>query len=268
MQVSLIIATFNQSESLMLLLQSIEMQTIIPDEIIIADDGSGDQVKKVINEVQKNSFLKIKHSWQENLGFRAAKSRNKAIAKSNFEYIIMVDGDMILHPKFIQDHINNSKIGFYVQGSRALLSEHHTNKIFENAKKNKNFEISFFSAGLGNRKNSIHSSFLSKFSDILNFNKDKLHSVRSCNIGFYKKDCIAVNGFNNKFEGWGREDSEFILRLLNKGLKRKNVRFNLIQYHLWHNESSREHLKKNTLMLDQAINNHSNWCDDGIDKYL
>ncbi len=103
---------------------------------------------------------------------------------------------------------------------------------------------------------------------ILNFNKDKLHSVRSCNIGFYKKDCIAVNGFNNKFEGWGREDSEFILRLLNKGLKRKNVRFNLIQYHLWHNESSREHLEKNTVMLDKAINNHSNWCDDGIDKYL
>jgi len=268
MQVSLIIATFNQSESLMILFKSIEMQTRIPDEIIIADDGSGEEVRKVINEVQQNSFLKINHSWQENIGFRAAKSRNKAIAKSNFEYIIMVDGDMILHPKFIQDHIDNSKKGFYVQGSRVLLSESQTNKIFKNSKKNKNFEISFFSPGLGNRKNSIYSTSLSKLSNILNFNSNKLHSVRSCNISFYREDCIAVNGFNNKFEGWGREDSEFILRLLNSGLKRKNVRFNLIQFHLWHNESSREHLDKNTLMLEKAIKNHSIWCDDGIDRYL
>ena len=264
MQVSLIITTYNQPESLMLTLRSVENQSIIPNEIIIADDGSSIETKNAILKFKRNSTLNIIHSWQEDIGFRAAKSRNRAIALAKFEYIILIDGDMILHRRFVQDHLENSKIGNFVQGSRVLLTPIKTKDLLSS----KNNTISFFSNGIQNRKNAIHSRFLSFISSLLKNKRKKLSSIRSCNMGFYKKDCIDINGFNNSFEGWGREDSEFVVRLLNNGIKRKTVRFSLIQYHLWHNENSRDSLEKNTLMLEEAISNRSSWCEDGINRFL
>ena len=83
-------------------------------------------------------------------------------------------------------------------------------------------------------------------------------------MAFFRKDCININGFNNEFEGWGREDSEFVVRLLNSGIKRKNLRFSAIQYHLWHNENSRNMLQKNNNILDETINNSLVRCKNGI----
>ena len=87
-------------------------------------------------------------------------------------------------------------------------------------------------------------------------------------MSFYKEDCLNVNGFNNDFEGWGREDSEFAVRLLNSGINRKNVRFNMIQFHLWHKDTARDSLDQNDEILSSAIDNYSNWCDNGIKRYL
>ena len=87
-------------------------------------------------------------------------------------------------------------------------------------------------------------------------------------MAFYKQDCIDINGFNNEFEGWGREDSEFITRLLNSGINRKNIRFNAIQFHLWHNENIRNSLEKNEAILQNTINNQIKWCDSGLKKFL
>ena len=259
MKITLIITTYNWPESLLLVIESIRHQTILPNEIIIADDGSTEVTKDLITSFNKSSDIDIIHSWQEDIGFRAARSRNKAIFKSSGNYIILIDGDVILHPQFLQDHITNAEPGFFVQGSRVLLSEIQTKKAL--FKKNINF--SFFSANLSNRKNSIHSKFLSK---IFSNKKNHLRGVKSCNIAFYKKDCMSINGFNNDFEGWGREDSEFVVRLINSGVKRKNIRFNAIQFHLWHNENSRLSLERNEVMLEDAINNGIQWCENGINS--
>ena len=87
-------------------------------------------------------------------------------------------------------------------------------------------------------------------------------------MAFFKKDCININGFNNDFEGWGKEDSEFIVRLLNSGINRKNLRFNALQFHLWHNENARASLKQNEIIFNEAIDNKTKWCDNGINQYL
>ena len=261
MRVSLIITTYNWPESLFLVLKSIENQTIVPEEVVIADDGSNVETKEMIAKFQKDSELNISHSWQEDNGFRAAKSRNKAIAKSYGDYIILIDGDIILHPQFIQDHVNNAKVGYFIQGSRVLL----TQDITEQRIINKKISFSFFSKGLHSRKNSIHSIFLSK---IFSTNKNSLRGTRCCNIAFFKQDCINVNGFNNEFEGWGREDSEFVVRLFNNGTNRKNVRFNAIQYHLWHKESDRKSLDYNNQLLHKSIEHKLKVCKKGINKYI
>jgi hypothetical protein len=87
-------------------------------------------------------------------------------------------------------------------------------------------------------------------------------------MAFFKQDCININGFNNDFEGWGREGSEFVVRLLNSGIHRKNLRFNALQFHLWYNENTRASLQQNEVIFNNAINNNTKWCDNGIDRYL
>ena len=133
------------------------------------------------------------------------------------------------------------------------MNEHH------------NLAFNILSKGLSNRKNAIHSNFLSK---LFSRKKNYLRGLKTCNVAFYRKDCISVNGFNNNFEGWGREDSEFFIRLINKGVTRKTLKFNVIQYHLWHDEVSKNSLSKNDQLLKKTIDENLNWCDDGINNYL
>jgi len=259
MKLTLIITTYNWPEALLLVMESIERQVRQPDELIIADDGSSEETKNLINKFKKNSDLNIFHSWQEDIGFRAARSRNKAIVKSTGDYIILIDGDTILHTKFVKDHFDNAEPGCFVQGSRVLLSEKDTKK----ALVEKIINFSVFSLGLKNRKNSIHSKLLSV---IFSNKKNNLRGIKTHNVAFYRQDCLNINGFNNEFVGWGREDSEFAARLINSGIKRKNVRFNSIQFHLWHNDSSRDLLAKNDAILEDAVNNSKKWCIDGMNS--
>jgi glycosyltransferase involved in cell wall biosynthesis len=261
MLVSIIITTYNRPDALLLVLLSIEEQIVLPYEVIIADDGSNNDTRKVILNYQKTSQLNIIHSWQEDYGFRAAQSRNKAIAVAKGEYIVLIDGDMILHSSFIHDHINNAEIGYFIQGTRVLLTQKTTKYALKKMKVN----FSFFSKGIKNRKNSIHSNFLSK---IFLKKQNYLRGIKTCNMGFFKKDSIDINGFNNGFQGWGREDSEFAVRLINNGIKRKNIHCNVIQFHLWHVEENRESLVQNELILKSSIENKSIWCEKGIDKFL
>lgn len=261
MRVSLIITTYNRADALLLVLQSVENQSFIPLEVIIADDGSNNITKQLVCSFQKKTKLQITHSWQEDKGFRAARSRNKAIAKSIGDYIIIIDGDMILHSNFVEDHIKNAQPNFFVQGSRVLLTKDKTSEVLNN----KELIFSIFSSGLQNRKNAIYSSSLSK---IFSNHNIFLNGTRSCNLAFYRNDCISVNGFNNEFEGWGREDSEFIARLLNYGLKRKILKFNAIQYHLWHKTSSKSFLLKNNELLESTIATQLKFCKNGINSYL
>ena len=259
MKITLIITTYNWPESLLLVIQSIRNQTTWPNEIIVADDGSRNETKELIHNINKEFEMNIIHSWQQDNGFRAARSRNNAIFKSSGDYIILIDGDVILHPNFIKDHIDNAEQGYFIQGSRALLSKKETKK----ALSRKIVNFSFFYPGLKNRKNAIYSKFLSS---IFSTKKNHLYGIKSCNMAFYKTDCININGFNNDFEGWGREDSEFIARLINSGIIRKNIRFSAIQYHLWHNENSRESLKKNDEILKNTINQNLKCCENGINS--
>ena len=259
MKLTLIITTYNWPESLLLVIESIKRQTILPDEIIIADDGSSQETKKLITTYMEESLLNIIHSWQKDIGFRAARSRNKAVFKSTGDYIILIDGDVILHSNFIQDHIVVAESGYFIQGSRVLLTEQKTKKTLE---KN-NIHFSFFSAGIKNRKNSIHSEVLSI---IFSKKKNHLNGIKSCNMAFYKKDFFDINGFNNEFVGWGREDSEFIVRLMNNGVRRKTIRFKAIQFHLWHNENIRVSLGENDAILQETIKKNSQWCDNGVNS--
>jgi len=261
MTCSLVITTYNWKKALELVLLSVLKQSLLPDEIIIADDGSTNDTKELIEHFKNTSKLKIIHSWQEDDGFRASASRNRAIAKASSEYIILIDGDMILHNDFIKDHLFHAKRNHFIQGSRILLTQNKSQSVFQK----KSIKFSLFEKGLQNRKNRIKCSLLTK---ILSTPNSNLKGIKTCNMSFFKEDCLKVNGFNEDFVGWGREDSEFVVRLINNNILRINIKFAAIAYHIFHNENSREMLSVNDEILDKAIKHNVLVCDNGINKYL
>ena len=260
---SLIITTYNWKEALELVLLSVLNQIRLPNEIIIADDGSKDDTKELIEQFQKISTIPIIHSWQNDDGFRASKSRNKAIALSKFDYIIVIDGDIILDKYFVYDHLKFAKKGYFTQGIRAKLSEKKAQEIF----KTKQHTFKIFENGIKNKRNSIRSNILSStLSHKVFFNKLKM--LQTCNMSFFKNDCININGFNEDFVGWGREDGEFGARLFHNGIKRRDLRFKAIGYHIHHEGNSRDMLEKNHIIYLNTLEKKLKWCNNGIDKYI
>ena len=128
--ISLLIATYNWPQALALVLASVRAQRVPPLEVVIADDGSGDDTRRVIEREGQHFPVPIVHVWHEDTGFRLAAIRNKAIAQSRGEYVVQIDGDIVVHSEFMAGHVRFARRGSYVQGSRALLSEAVTNRLF------------------------------------------------------------------------------------------------------------------------------------------
>ena len=126
MKVTLIVSTYNRPDALVLCLKSIFRQTVLPNEIIIGDDGSRQETIDVIREYQQKSPVPLIHIWQEDNGFQLAKARNKCIARAHYEYIVQVDGDLILHNRFIEDHLLFAERGYYVKGGRVNINNRLT----------------------------------------------------------------------------------------------------------------------------------------------
>lgn len=256
---ALIITTYNEPKRLSLVLDSVKNLSLIPDEVIIADDGSKEDTKNLIKEYQKKFPCPLKHSWQEDKGFRAAKSRNDAIGFSNSEYTILIDGDMILEKDFIKDHLKFAQKGLLLQGSRTILNENESKKILEK----KDFNLAFDKKGFKNKKNNLLAHFIYKFSKIDKkfFKKHILiKGSKTCNMSFYKSDWQAIGGFNENFVGWGREDSEFVARFLFNNGKFKRVKFSALAYHIYHKENTKNMLEINhQIYLDTIKNKKIDW---------
>jgi glycosyltransferase involved in cell wall biosynthesis len=257
---SLIITTYNWPAALDLAIRSALAQSELPCEIIVADDGSTNETAELVECHRASARIPVLHVWQEDRGYRLATSRNRAIAAARGGYIVVVDGDMMLHRDFIRDHRMMARKGSFIQGSRVLLSQENTSGRL----KTKDIRMSLFEKGLGNRKNALRLPLLSR---ALALKNRSLKGIRGCNISFFRDDCIRVNGFNEEFIGWGREDSEFAVRLINIGVLRRNVRFSAIACHLWHEESPRQTLAENDRLLELAIAEKWTRCVNGIDKH-
>ncbi len=261
MKVSLIITTYNWKEALEVALLSAFKQTVLPGEIIVADDGSRTGTRKLVETLAVEAPVPVRHSWQEDNGFRLARSRNRAIARAEGEYIILVDGDVILERHFIEDHLSFCRPGFFIQGTRVLLNSDLSIRVLQK----KQMVKAYCNKGVENRKNCLRSKLLAK---MFSLPSKSLVGVKTCNFAFYKKDAIAVNGFNEDFIGWGREDSEFTVRLLNSGIRRQNMKFNGLVYHLYHPMNDRTRLQQNDHILKETITRKLSWCDKGINQYL
>lgn len=258
---SLIISTYNWPEALDLVLKSVVKQKVLPNEVIIADDGSSNNTKLLIDSYKSKFKIPLHHVWHEDVGFRKSVILNKAIASAKGDYIIQADGDCILHPSFVKDHLRFAQPNTYLFGSRVNIKK----DLLENLFSGKRVNFNVFSKGIGKRTRAIHIPFFSQFYKASNeFSK----KYRGCNTSYRRADAISVNGYNEDFEGWGREDSEFALRMLNKGILARRIRYAGIVFHIYHVEKSKDRLETNNNIEQQTINDNVVWCENGINKYL
>ncbi len=261
-KISVIISTYNRPEYLSKVIDGFLHQTLPPDEIIIADDGSRDDTKDLIENYKRKSKIPIIHVWHEDNGFRLAQIRNKAIAKSSGDYIIICDDDSIPDIHFVEDHDKYKMPGSFIQGHRVLLGKKISHSI---TYKNCNF-FSLLSLAIKGEVRNL-SNALRLPMPLIRISQG-LKGIRGCNMSFYKRDLLLVNGYNEDIVGWGREDSELAVRLYNNGLKRKDVKFRLCVYHLYHDEFSKDRLSKNDEILTETLKKHITYCENGIAKYI
>jgi len=262
MRTTLLIITYNWPEALKLVLYSVKHQKVMPDEIVIGDDGSTDDTRQVIQRFAAKVSVPVVHVWQEDKGFRRTVILNKAIAKATGDYIIQIDGDVILDSNFVKDHIEFAQRGCFVCGSRVKLSQKITTKIFKTMKVN----LKIWNMPFSYVSNSFRSHI---FRRILAFRyARRVDHLRGCNMAYWKDDCIRVNGYNEDLLQWGHEDGEFAYRLHFAGIRKKALKMGGIMFHLYHKEASRANEQIHQQALEKVKKEHLARCNNGIDKYL
>ncbi len=261
MRISVIMTTYNRSDALEKVFAGLAQQTELPHEVIVADDGSGPETGALVKKFTGTAPFSVRHVWHADKGFRAAAIRNKAIRCSTGDYLVLLDGDCIPDKYFVADHQQQAQRGFFLQGKRVLIEKHRTPtfRFVDTATITRKIRL-FFSAGIGNRHHLLRLPFFPASSS------QSLSGIRSCNMGLFRDDLVAVNGFNEAFIGWGREDSELVVRLYNYGLKRKNHSFMAVCYHLWHPENDRSRLPLNDTLLATVVTANNFYCKKGISR--
>jgi len=268
-KISVLIATYNRPEALKLVLAALNEQSDTDFEVVIGDDGSSPETAELIQQFQKTSFFPIKHVWQEDCGFRLAMIRNKAAAAASGDYLIFLDDDCPMPKWFIANHRRLAETNYYVVGNRILLSQMYTEALL---KEPQNFWRQSRKLWSLQRLRGNCNRLLPLYNFPLGYLR-KLHprkwqGLRGCNLALWKEDLIKVNGFNESFVGWGYEDSDFVIRLMRTGVKRKSGRFAVPVFHLWHQENDRSNERKNFAALDTILTSNVTQATQGINQYL
>lgn len=254
MLLSLIVTTYNRPDALAAVLAGLLAQDDRGFEVLVADDGSRDDTRALVERSARDASIPIAHVWQEDRGFRAGAARNRAAAQASGEYLVFLDGDCVPRPDFVAQHRRLAERGWMVAGNRILLSEPFTREVLDGRLPIHAWTLAQWrearERGAVNRTAPLRSLPLGPLRKLRGRNWER---VRTCNLGVWADDFRAVNGFDEAFEGWGFEDSDLAVRLLNLGVRRKYGAFATGVLHLWHREYDRAKEGENWQRLQQRI---------------
>ncbi len=267
--ISIIVSTYNRPDALRLVLLALSEQDVKNFEVIVADDGSTDETKQVVEALKLKVDYNIKHIWQQDNDFRVAMIRNKSAVFAEGEYLVFLDGDSIPRISFVRRHQELAEPNYFVAGNRILLSSVFTNKALQQQLPLQRYSIwcwlKNFYYGFTNRFLPILS--LGSFY-LRHLRRTKWQGVKTCNLGMWKKDFFAVNGFDESYSGWGYEDSDLVIRLIRNNVLRKDGHFAIPVFHLWHPENSRNREPFNYQQLKEVESSVRIKAIYGVDQYI
>ena len=259
-KISLIVSTYNRPEALAKVFAGLRRQTVLPGEIIVADDGSNEPTHRLIAEWRRRLDLPVQHVWHEDLGFRKTTILNRATAVAGGEYVVFLDGDCVPHRRFIEDHAALAERGYWVQGRRCFIKEKWV-AAFEPG------QIGAWWWLLTGRLTGRFKAFrLPRRIERRNMTR---RGIIGCNMGFWRDDLLAVNGLDEEYTGWGiGEDSDLGVRLYHLGRPRKLVYGRAVVYHLNHPPLGREHLPVSLARFRLTLQTGLVRCARGLDQHL
>ena len=251
MTASVIFSTYNSEDWLEKTIIGFSEQTFKDFEIIIADDGSREATRELIDRLRKEISIPIIHVWQEDNGFQKSQILNKAIIASTSDYLIFTDGDCIPRKDFMEVHYKNRKEGYFLSGGYFKLPMDISKAITkDDIFHQRCFDLQWLkSKGLKRNFKNIKFITTGLLCKALNFVTPTNASWNGHNSSGWKKDLVAVNGFNQEMQ-YGGQDRELGERLFNKGLKSKQIRYSAICVHLDH---KRGYVNKKTWEKNFAI---------------
>lgn len=261
MRVSVAVITYNWPEALELVLKALARQTELPYEVIVTDDGSQPATRELLQRLAQNYPVRLVHLWQPDDGARMSRARNRAIAAAQGDYIILLDGDMVVERHFVADHRAFARHGCFTQGSRVLTDARSARHLLGMDP----FFPEFFGRGIERRRHTLRLPLLAP---LFARSGTRLRGIKSCNMGFWRDDLLRLNGFNEAMTGWGREDTELAVRAFRAGLLRRDLRLSGLAVHLYHR--TRKHLadNPNDRILEDTRRAGLVRCERGVEQYL
>ncbi|NML84580.1 glycosyltransferase family 2 protein [Polaromonas sp.] len=240
MKISFIVLTYNRSDALLAVLRSLSVQCSASHEVLIADDGSRPDQVDMLYQQCPAFRCPVRHVWHADIGFTAARARNMAASLATGDYLVFLDGDCVPNRSFAEQHARLAESGCFVNGSRVLLGENLTRQVTSGTIDLLNCTAAFWiTARLRGESNKLLHLVVWPWCLFRVKKGFDWHGIRSCNLGVWRSDFVAVNGFDEVFEGWGHEDADLVLRLSHFGVQRKNGFLGTEVFHLWHRENKR-----------------------------
>jgi glycosyltransferase involved in cell wall biosynthesis len=238
--ISLVITTYNRSDALVAVLCALAAQDDRDFEVVLADDGSTEEHQTTVRQAVRALGLTVTHVWHPDVGFTAARVRNLGVSAARGDYVVFVDGDCVPETDFVRRHRQLRQRGYFVNGSRVLLSAQLTASILKRQETVFHRSVWYW-LGRWAAKDANKLTGVLRLPDWTGRRTPgfRWRGIRSCNMGVWRVDFELVNGFDESFVGWGHEDADFVLRLHNAGVVRKNGYCATEVFHLWHPESSR-----------------------------
>jgi glycosyltransferase involved in cell wall biosynthesis len=271
MLISVIVPTYNRPDALAAVLEGYLVQTDRSFDVIVADDGSRDETKKLVMSYKKRARFPLSHVWQEDQGYRLAAIRNRAISISEASYIIFTDGDCIPLPDFVIQHRRLAESGWFLVGKRILLNETFTSRILRDHIAVHNWKMDQWMMARIQGEINRWLPFLSLpgGASMRKLWANKWEGAMTCNLSAWREDLLRINGMDENFTGWGKEDSDLVIRLLYSGVRRKSARFAVPPVlHLWHKENDRSSLAENRRRLDDVLKSDRIRAIRGLSQYL
>eukprot|EP01059_Diplonema_ambulator_P014047 TRINITY_DN24871_c0_g1_i1.p1 TRINITY_DN24871_c0_g1~~TRINITY_DN24871_c0_g1_i1.p1 ORF type:complete len:268 (+),score=-54.06 TRINITY_DN24871_c0_g1_i1:379-1182(+) len=237
-------------------------------EVLIADDGSTEGTLKKVRQYITECSFSVRLIWQADSGFRAAKIRNQAAAQAKGSYLVFLDGDSVPRPDFIERHRTLAETGYWVSGNRILLSRRFTRKVLaEEAVFLKHSVGYWWLQRLVGNINRCLPVIYWPFSLWRKSQPKAWKEAQIYNLGVWKRDFLLVNGFDERYAGWGYEDSDFAIRLIHAKRFRKSGAFALPVFHLWHKKVMHPLEAKNLARLQSVIDGGHSEAVLGVSQY-
>ncbi|MEZ5729600.1 MAG: glycosyltransferase [Burkholderiaceae bacterium] len=267
MKISVIVSTYNRPDALERVLAALADQVEPPAEVVVADDGSGPQTRELLVRTRESYPVPLRHVWHEDDGFRVAAIRNQAAALSVGDWFQFIDGDCVPRRHFVHRVRRLAQEGQVLAGDRVLLSRVATERMLRERDGPQHWTLSRWiaerrSGGVNRLTPFLYWPFVLG----RGLQRSRWQHLRGACIGIHRRDFERVNGFEEAFSGWGLEDSELAVRLINAGIAIRSGRFALGLIHLWHPENSRGRLERNEQLLARAQASRKRWASCGFEQ--